>query len=65
MVEGQGPSSSFRTPRKTRPRRSRNLDAIGLSEIQQIRQIIYDFVLIEKRRPTLNCKYLFHSMILD
>lgn len=49
------PSTSFSTPRKRR-RPSVVVDAVSIGEIEQIREIIYNCIIIEKRRPTLKCK---------
>lgn len=49
-------STSFGTPHKERPRKSRKMDAIRVGTRQTIRDIVHDFYIIEKRRPTLNCE---------
>ncbi|XP_050293523.1 uncharacterized protein LOC126734047 [Anthonomus grandis grandis] len=46
------PSCSFSSPRKKRPRKSRILD-ITSTQLKEIRSIVNDFYIVEKRRPTL------------
>lgn len=50
------PSTSFSSPHKKRQRKAPVFDKITPGQIQDIRNIIYDFYILEKRRPTLRCK---------
>lgn len=60
MKEGEtveaNPTTSFNSPHKIRPRISRKMDTISIEEVETIRRVVYDFYLLEKRAPTLNCK---------
>ncbi|XP_050315557.1 uncharacterized protein LOC126750095 [Anthonomus grandis grandis] len=47
------PSCSFTSPRKKRLRKSQKIGNITLTQIKDIKQIVYDFYIVEKRRPTL------------
>lgn len=51
----KGASSSFETPHKKRPRKSRVIDGISTGVRQRIREIVYDFYIVEKKAPTLKC----------
>lgn len=48
-------STSFSTPPKTRKRPSPVLGKLTPGQISEIRNIIYNFYIVEKRRPTLSC----------
>lgn len=65
-VEWQGPSTSFQTPEKRRQIKKSKLDLITPGLIKTIRQMIYDFYLVEKTLPTLkgkNCEYALRFYI--
>ncbi|XP_050312224.1 uncharacterized protein LOC126747544 [Anthonomus grandis grandis] len=47
------PSCSFTSPRKKRLRKSQKIGNITSTQIKDIKQIVYDFYIVEKRRPTL------------
>ncbi|CAG9769301.1 unnamed protein product [Ceutorhynchus assimilis] len=47
------PSCSFSSPKKKRPQLKRKLDSINPGQLKAIREVVYNFYLIEKRRPTL------------
>ncbi|XP_056645053.1 uncharacterized protein LOC130450600 [Diorhabda sublineata] len=51
-VEWGGPSTSFQSPKKIRNTKKRKLDRTSPDQIKSIREIIYDFYVLEKRLPT-------------
>lgn len=59
-VEWGGPSSSFQTPTKKGQIKKLKLDNIKPDEIKRIREIIYDFYILEKKLPTLKGKFIIH-----
>ncbi|XP_056635190.1 uncharacterized protein LOC130444163 [Diorhabda sublineata] len=54
-VEWGGPSTSFQSPKKIRNTKKRKLDRTSPDQIKSMREIIYDFYVLEKRLPTLKC----------
>lgn len=54
-IAWEGPSTSFVSPKKTRDTKKRKLDLITPDKIKIIREIVYDFYVLEKRLPTLKC----------
>lgn len=52
-----GESSAFKSPSKKKPRKSKVVDCLSAGEIGHVRRIIYDFHILEKRRPTVSGEY--------
>ncbi|CAH1994034.1 unnamed protein product [Acanthoscelides obtectus] len=49
-------SFSFSSPSKRRKRKSPVLDKMTAGQIEEIKAIIHDFYILEKRKPTLKRK---------
>lgn len=52
----EGVSSSFSTPYTSRPRKKRKIDAVSLEDLEAIREIINNFYVVKKKRPSLKSK---------